>query len=228
MTDFASLSLEQLERMLADRQNEAVRPVLEKRIAALRGAAGRDSAAGGRVADRGKVARDGSGAARKRQASAVRAALARQTVRPSAAWEGHSLVVTLPLPSAGLSQNGRGAWQKKDRLTGEYRTMAKVAARTAGRLPLWDGATMQPTFYWPDKRRRDDDNAASSLKAARDGIADAGLVRDDSTIKALPPTFEVDRENPRVEIRLTPISDGERSDGARGECSEERPRRHCG
>jgi len=28
-------------------------------------------------------------------------------------------------------------------------------------------------FYAPDKRRRDDDNIIASMKAARDGIADA-------------------------------------------------------
>jgi Holliday junction resolvase RusA-like endonuclease len=62
---------------------------------------------------------------------------------------------------------------------------------------------MQAVFYWPDKRRRDDDNASASLKAYRDGVADAGLVSDDSSIRALPAVLDMDKQNPRVQITLT-------------------------
>jgi hypothetical protein len=61
---------------------------------------------------------------------------------------------------------------------------------------------MECVFYWPDRRKHDDDNASASGKGARDGIADAGLVRDDSSIRALPAIFEVDSANPRLEIIL--------------------------
>lgn len=122
----------------------------------------------------------------------------------SAKWEGETLVVTLPLPPRILTPNGRGHWAAKDRATGECRTLAEMAVRSIGRFPRWEGATLRPVFYWPVKRRRDDDNAAASLKAYRDGIADAGLVSDDSQIHAVRPVCERDADNPRVEIHLTP------------------------
>jgi crossover junction endodeoxyribonuclease RusA len=129
----------------------------------------------------------------------------RNRVEASARWEGGSLVVTLPLPPRSLSPNSRSHWRVKASAASAYRVMAEVAARTAGPLPCWGGLTMEPVFYWPDGRRRDDDNASASLKNARDGFADAGLVSDDSVIRAMPAAFEVDRERPRVEIILSPI-----------------------
>ena len=79
-----------------------------------------------------------------------------------------------------------------------------MAVRSIGRVPRWEGATLRPVFYWPMKRRRDDDNA--NVKAYRDGIADAGLVSDDSFIRAERPVFEVDAARPRVEIHLSAIA----------------------
>lgn len=72
----------------------------------------------------------------------------------------------------------------------------------------WRSATAQAVFYWPDKRRRDIRNAEYALKAAYDGIVDAGLIPDDSAehLTHLPTRFEVDRKCPRVEIILTEVA----------------------
>lgn len=128
-------------------------------------------------------------------------------VKPGAWWEGETLVITLPLPSRALSPNKTrpGAWWERSKAARSYREMAQLTALSTGPLPCWEGATMHPTFYWPDARKRDDDNAAANLKSARDGFADAGLVKDDSAIRALPPTFMVDKSAPRVVVALTPI-----------------------
>lgn len=112
-------------------------------------------------------------------------------------------MVTLPLPPGQLSPNARGHWAKKDRAVKAYRTLAANAVRLVGRVPEWPGATMAAVLYMPTANTPDDDNAAASLKAARDGIADAGLVQDDKHIRALPTLVQVDRERPRVEITLT-------------------------
>lgn len=137
----------------------------------------------------------------------TRRALGKSVALPqaSARWEGDALVVTLPLPPKALSPNARVHWSVKARAVAAYRELAEMAARSEGPLSMWEGATMQPTFYWPDARARDDDNAAAALKSARDGIAKAGLVRDDLLIRALPAVFKVDRARPRVEITLTPV-----------------------
>lgn len=53
-----------------------------------------------------------------------------------------------------------------------------------------------------DKRRRDIRNAESMMKAAYDGIVDAGILADDSydVLTHQPTVFERDPECPRVEI----------------------------
>jgi crossover junction endodeoxyribonuclease RusA len=56
-------------------------------------------------------------------------------------------------------------------------------------------------FHFPQERNRDDDNAAASCKAYRDGIADA-LRIDDSTLRIQSLTAAIDRTNPRLEITL--------------------------
>jgi Holliday junction resolvase RusA-like endonuclease len=42
----------------------------------------------------------------------------------------------------------------------------------------------------------------SSLKAAFDGLADAGLIADDSGLTHLPVIVKVDKLNPRVELHI--------------------------
>ncbi len=108
--------------------------------------------------------------------------------------------VTLPLPPATLSPNARVVWQVKARVTKQYRALAHGACYQQGYR--WSAATAQATFYHRDKRRRDRDNLLASLKSAFDGIAAAGVVVDDANITHLPVRCEVDRENPRVEIRI--------------------------
>lgn len=64
-------------------------------------------------------------------------------------------------------------------------------------------ASIKPVFYWPDRRRRDDDNAVASLKAARDGLSDGGVVLDDADFVMAEAEFHVDREKPRVELIIS-------------------------
>lgn len=71
--------------------------------------------------------------------------------------------------------------------------------------PAFTGYSL--AFLFRDARRRDDDNAAASCKAYRDGIADA-LRRDDSSLPLLaPPSMMVDGADPRLEITLHLLAD---------------------
>mgnify|MGYP003149118400 CR=1 FL=1 len=113
------------------------------------------------------------------------------------------LSLTLRLPPKELSPNSRFHWAAKRQVINSYRSLAGAMAlqQWVGRRPM-DQATIQYRFFWPDRRRRDDDNAIGSMKCARDGIADAGVVRDDRDFTTLPAIFDVDRANPRVEILI--------------------------
>ncbi len=123
------------------------------------------------------------------------------------------LVITLPLPSAKLSPNARVHWRSKAAATKAARQFAMMAAlealeRAAASIwtdpPQWRAATEQATFHVRDKRRRDKDNLAASLKAYRDGITDAGILADDSGLTQLPVVVTVDGP-PRVVIVLEQV-----------------------
>jgi hypothetical protein len=88
-----------------------------------------------------------------------------------------TITVELAWPAKELSPNhrSRSHWPRTNAIKA-----AKEAAFWATRIvkPLdWkhDGSRLRLTItaYPPDRRARDDDNLAASLKAARDGIASA-------------------------------------------------------
>jgi crossover junction endodeoxyribonuclease RusA len=100
-----------------------------------------------------------------------------------AAW----IYITLPLPPRELSPNARAHWATKARATKRYRQAACVEAVLAG-VPEapWTAATVLLRFFFRTRARRDRDNLLASMKAAFDGLADAGVVRDDSGLTYMP------------------------------------------
>lgn len=117
------------------------------------------------------------------------------------------MTITLPLPDKRLSPNARGHWRVKAKATKSARQLARLlAGKDINSYDWWtDPAKIRSyslAFFWPDARRRDDDNAAASCKAYRDGIADALGIDDHKLIMATTPSFSIDRQNPRVEITL--------------------------
>jgi len=119
------------------------------------------------------------------------------------------LIVTLPLPPKSLSPNAShgGHWAAKARAIRDYRWAAKMAClsalRDAGDVCAWDAAVVEAHFFFRTKHKHDSDNLNASLKSARDGLADAGLVKNDWTIRNAEPVVAVDKTNPRVELWIT-------------------------
>lgn len=114
------------------------------------------------------------------------------------------LVITLPIPPRTLNPNGRGHWAKKSRVAKTYRDAGRNAAidamnRAKMRKPF-ASAKVTPVFYFKDARRRDKDNFLASAKSLLDGVADAGVVKDDSQFTYLPVEFKVDKADPRLEL----------------------------
>lgn len=115
------------------------------------------------------------------------------------------MTLSLPIPHKTLSPNARCHWTTKARHTKTHRNLAKLVTLSAlggDTPPTFTGYTL--AFFFPDARRRDDDNASASCKAYRDGIADALRVDDNTLAIAGRQSITIDRKNPRVEITLIP------------------------
>jgi Holliday junction resolvase RusA-like endonuclease len=114
------------------------------------------------------------------------------------------LRIVLPWPSSKLSPNARGNWAQKHRYTKAARSDAAIAAMAAMREQGWitaDNAITSITYYSPDAdwRKRDRDNFLAILKPHFDGMADVGVIANDSGFTHHPVRFVRDA-NKRVEV----------------------------
>ena|SRR3990167_3202428 len=106
-----------------------------------------------------------------------------------------SIILSLPWPPDELHPNKavRLHWSVKAKARRMYREQVGWIAKEevyhppgqrVGNiriLPFNPPVIAQVTFFVPDRRRRDTDNLMTSLKAAWDGIVDAGILKDDSS-----------------------------------------------
>src|SRR6056297_1866849 len=74
------------------------------------------------------------------------------------------------------------------------------------RIKFFEAVILNITYYRKDKRT-DPDNIAAAKKFIIDGLVSAGVLEDDgwAVVKGFNETWEVDRENPRVEIELLEV-----------------------
>jgi crossover junction endodeoxyribonuclease RusA len=123
----------------------------------------------------------------------------------------NSITITISLPPKGCRPNGsHGHWRAKSSAKKLYRKACHLATleATQGHPPQrWLKASAQVSAYFPTARHMDPDNLIASLKAAFDGIADAGIVANDKGLWPLRPIISKDAGNPRVEITITPEHD---------------------
>ena len=102
------------------------------------------------------------------------------------------------------AKQGRGKYQPyaimKEQYTSDIGWLAK-------KLPAYNRVDITITWYEPDLRR-DPDNIMGGAKFVMDGLVAGGAIKDDSQryINSISHQFEVDRENPRVEIEVQEVS----------------------
>jgi len=117
------------------------------------------------------------------------------------------VTITLPLPRRELSPNARCHWRLKARVVSHYRTTARVMVGMSTHAPpAYRAASCEPRFFFAQNRKRDRDNLLASLKSSFDGLADGGLIVNDSAMTYLPVVVAIDRTNPRVELHITEIA----------------------
>lgn len=118
----------------------------------------------------------------------------------------NSIVITLPIPHKSLSSNNAGHchWAKKEAHRKKARQDGYLAAVHAGGAKLWwNVADASVVWYSRTARKIDLLNMDHWLKAYYDGIADAGVVKNDRGIHPVSHEQRKDEDNPRVEIILT-------------------------
>ena len=108
--------------------------------------------------------------------------------------------IILPIPHADISPNARVHWAKKAKLASQHRRCGYVLCATQHDSNKHEFSAYRLDFFWPDKRKRDKDNASARCKNYLDGIADY-VGQDDSEWEFNGVRFmEPDKLNPRVEI----------------------------
>ena len=109
--------------------------------------------------------------------------------------------ITLPLPAKELSPNARVHWAVLSKAKKSYRKEGYLCALTAGIDHNYEFESYSLHFFFADKRRRDKDNFSARMKSGLDGIADA-TPQDDSEWDFDGVRFAIDKDNPRVEVRV--------------------------
>lgn len=106
-------------------------------------------------------------------------------------------LVPLPWPKPPLSLNDRDHWRPKAAKVANARAQARWAIRAA-RLPAFE--TVHLTLHWriPDRRRRDLDNLAATLKPVTDALVDEGRIPDDDWQHVLAATTRIHPPDPHA------------------------------
>ena len=116
--------------------------------------------------------------------------------------------VELPPGLPLLSLNGREHWAVRARYT---RTLKKAAWATAlqAKIPRLERVSVVAEYQPPDRRHRDSDNPAASVKACIDGIVQAGVLPDDESPRYVESvTYRIGEPYPkgRLVLYLTEVS----------------------
>jgi hypothetical protein len=96
----------------------------------------------------------------------------------------------LPAGLGLLSLNGREHWAARNRAAQALKKAA-WAMTVSAKVPRLERIGVRVLYDPPDRRRRDHDNLAATLKPLIDGIVAAGVVGDDDTGHVAPPRCEI-------------------------------------
>lgn len=118
--------------------------------------------------------------------------------------QSEAVHILVSWPDKALSPNARVHWSTKARARRAQRDEAGWTAKAT--FPKFSGpVTIQCVFHPPDKRKRDLDNLLASMKAAFDGIVDAGVIAGDDSahLRHEAPSIGDVARPPYVQITIT-------------------------
>jgi crossover junction endodeoxyribonuclease RusA len=90
----------------------------------------------------------------------------------------NSYHVALPVGLQLMNSNDRVHWSKRAKVSSLIRTTARGLCKDIPKGLL--KVKIRAVYYAPDNRRRDVSNLFPSVKAAVDGLVDAGVIKDDN------------------------------------------------
>jgi hypothetical protein len=115
------------------------------------------------------------------------------------------LLDNFPRPSVArtLSPNGRAHHMQRARATEAVAIHVRVMAIMQGLRRMQGPVVMQPTFVYPVRRKRDDDNAATGvLKATRDALVRGSWLEADDVehLRQLPVEMRIEKGRRALEL----------------------------
>lgn len=116
--------------------------------------------------------------------------------------EGTTIVIPGELPDLNTIINeSKKHWASYSTMKKENTEMVAWLAKGKGKFKKID---LEITWYCKDKRKDKDNIMAGGLKMILDGLVVAGVIKNDgwSEIGSINNHFEVDKDNPRVEVVL--------------------------
>jgi|SRR6056297_2387254 len=96
-------------------------------------------------------------------------------------------------------------WSNYHEIKKDYDDIVSFYAQQQG-IKFFEKVKLNITYYMKNKKK-DPDNLCAAKKFILDGLVKAGVLEDDNwdIVKEFNETWEVDRENPRVEIELLEV-----------------------
>ncbi len=105
------------------------------------------------------------------------------------------------------SKRGRGKWQPYNEMKQEYTNIVAWIAKSEIKKQL-EKIDLDITWICKNRRKDKDNIMAGGLKMILDGLVVAGVIKNDgwSEIGSINNRFEVDKDNPRVEVEIREVS----------------------
>ena len=114
-----------------------------------------------------------------------------------------SHVVRIPQPAPWISANGREHYHAKAQLTKVWRRAAAINARAAKVANLATPVTIDAVVHKARNGRWDAHNLMPTVKAAIDGLVDAGVIPDDSNAHLTRVSIEAGPKSASPNLTLT-------------------------
>lgn len=113
------------------------------------------------------------------------------------------ITIKIPVPPKELRPNSRAHYMQKARMTKVYRETVAIIAMTGPRPKLKEAEIKFTLRLGNGCKQQDPDNVLGSLKAAVDGLVDAGVLAGDRQIRYAPVEQVRDDKNPGVTVEVS-------------------------